>query len=105
MKKITKDTKLGDIMQINPEAGMVLFEYGLHCIGCGFSAMETLEQGCLAHGMSEKEIQEILKRVNKTKETEKKPEKNSEKKIKEKVEIKKLPKKDKSIKKIKGMIE
>ena len=43
-KKITKNTKLGEVMQINPEAGMILFEYGLHCVGCGLASMETLEQ-------------------------------------------------------------
>lgn len=88
-KKITGETKLGEILQINPEAGMILFEYGLHCIGCGLASMETLEQGCLAHGMEKKEINEIIEKLNKS----------------ENKEIKKLSKRKEPISKIKEMIE
>jgi hybrid cluster-associated redox disulfide protein len=94
MKKITKDTKLGDIMKINPDAGMILFEHGLACIGCGLASMETLEQGCLAHGMEEKEINEVIERLNSNKSPREKPENK----------IKKLPKKKATINKLKEMI-
>jgi hybrid cluster-associated redox disulfide protein len=64
-KKITAKTKFDEIMHINPEAGMILFEHGMHCVGCGMASMETLEQGCLAHGMEKKEIKELIERLNK----------------------------------------
>jgi hybrid cluster-associated redox disulfide protein len=41
-----------------------LFEAGLHCIGCHMSAYETIEQGCLAHGFSKKEIDDLIKKLN-----------------------------------------
>ncbi len=63
-RKITKETKFDKIMEINPDAGMILFEHGLHCVGCGMASMETLEQGCLAHGMEKKEIKELIDRLN-----------------------------------------
>jgi hybrid cluster-associated redox disulfide protein len=63
-KKITGKIKLSDIMKINPEAGMVLFESGMHCLGCGMAAQETLEDGCIAHGMNKKEISELIKKLN-----------------------------------------
>lgn len=67
-KKVTGETMLGEIMNINPDSGKILFEHGLHCIGCGMASMETLEQGCLAHGMSKKEIGELIEKLNGKKE-------------------------------------
>jgi len=66
-KKITKKTKISDIMKKIPGAAELLFEKGLGCIGCPMAMMETLEHGCKIHGMSDKEINEILKELNKKK--------------------------------------
>jgi len=38
-------------------------EYGLHCIGCMAAGMETLEQGAKVHGMSHKEIEEMVENL------------------------------------------
>lgn len=65
MKKITKKTKLSEILTINPEAIEILFDTGMHCIGCPAATMENLEEGCLAHGMNKKEINELIKKLNK----------------------------------------
>ena len=65
MKEITKKTKLNEVLNINPKAAKILFEHGLSCIGCPMAMQETLEQGCLAHGMAEKEIDKLIKRLNK----------------------------------------
>ncbi len=65
--KITKKTKLSEVLQKNPEAATTLFEAGLSCVGCPMAMQETIEQGCLAHGMSKKEIDELVKRLNKGK--------------------------------------
>ncbi len=62
--KITSKTKLSEIMQKNPNAAEILFGAGMHCIGCGMASGETLEQGCLAHGMDKKQIDELIKRLN-----------------------------------------
>ena len=56
-----------NIMQIidtNPEAVEILFDSGLGCMGCAFANVESLEQGCLAHGMSKKEIDKLIKKLN-----------------------------------------
>lgn len=55
---------LGEIVQRFPHAGALLAEAGLHCIGCHISAFETLEQGCRAHGLSDKEIEGLVKKIN-----------------------------------------
>jgi len=62
---ITGKTMLSKIMEINPKAGEILFEHGMHCIGCAMSGDETLEQGCLAHGMPKKEFEALVKKLNK----------------------------------------
>lgn len=115
-KRITAKTKFDEIMKINPDAGMILFEYGLHCVGCGLASMETLEQGCMAHGMSKENVKELVGKLNenggkedKVAEKKKGLKKVEKKKIVKKAEkkIKKLPKKNKknSIKKLKKLLE
>ena len=66
MKKITPKTKMSEILKAKPEAAELLFEAGMGCCGCPMAQDETLEQGCRAHGMGEKEINEIVKRLNAT---------------------------------------
>lgn len=62
--KISKEMSLGEIAREYPETISVLFEYGMHCVGCPSSMMETLEQGALAHGMSSDELNEMLEKMN-----------------------------------------
>jgi|WetSurMetagenome_2_1015567.scaffolds.fasta_scaffold47883_3 hydroxylamine reductase len=61
---ITKDMTFAELFEKKPEAMNVLFEAGLHCIGCHMSAYETIEQGCQTHGMNKKEIDELIKKLN-----------------------------------------
>ncbi len=65
--KITRKTKLGKILEINPDAAEILFEAGMSCIGCPMAMQETLEEGCQAHGMSKKEIDKLIEGLNKGK--------------------------------------
>lgn len=74
-QKITKNMTLGEIAENYPEAIDVLSRYGLHCIGCYVAAWETLEQGVAAHGISNKELDKMLKELNNLKEV--KNEKNN----------------------------
>ncbi|MCK9568058.1 DUF1858 domain-containing protein [Candidatus Pacearchaeota archaeon] len=66
-KEITKNTKFGEILNKHPELANDLFESGLHCLGCGMAMYETLEQGCLSHGMNKKQIEDLIKKLNKKK--------------------------------------
>jgi len=61
--KISKDTMIGELIMNYPQAVEVLYERGFHCIGCGLSAYETLEQGALAHGYDEETIEQIVKEI------------------------------------------
>ena len=64
-KKIGKDMTLGEIVAANPNAAGVMMGYGLHCIGCPATALETLEQGAKMHGLSSKQIEHMVAEINK----------------------------------------
>jgi len=61
--KISKNDLISDIVRKNPKAGEVLFESGLSCIGCPIAVEETLEEGCMLHGM---DVDEVLAKINKS---------------------------------------
>lgn len=51
MTQITKDTIIGDILDIAPETAPVFLSIGMHCLGCPSSRGETVEQACMVHGV------------------------------------------------------
>lgn len=51
MAVITKDTIIGDILDIDKTTAPYFMEMGMHCLGCPSSRGETLEQACLVHGV------------------------------------------------------
>ena len=62
--KITKQMKFSEILESKSEAVEILFSMGMHCVGCPMSSQESLEEGCKAHGMSDKEIDELVEKLN-----------------------------------------
>ena len=62
---VTKQMLIGELASKYPKAVPLLFEAGMHCIGCGMTAYESLEQGCQAHGMSDDEIDKLVEKINK----------------------------------------
>ena len=51
MAQISKDTKIGELLNIYPESASILMEIGMHCLGCPASQMETLEEAAMVHGI------------------------------------------------------
>ena len=51
MAKVTKDMTIGEILALHPKMAQVLMAGGMHCVGCGASAGETLEQAAEVHGI------------------------------------------------------
>lgn len=62
---INKTDTLGGVIDKHPEIAPVLAAAGLHCIGCHVSAYESIEEGCRAHGMSKKDVDDLVKNANK----------------------------------------
>jgi hybrid cluster-associated redox disulfide protein len=51
-----------EVMRSNPDSVAKLLNMGMGCCGCHFAMMETLEQGCAAHGL---DIKKVLEELNK----------------------------------------
>lgn len=61
---ITKDMKVGEIMDIVAGSGDIMASYGLHCVGCHVNVFETLEQGTMGHGMEESTLENMVRDLN-----------------------------------------
>lgn len=59
--KFSKDTKIGEILEVAPEKAEVLLEIGMHCLGCPASQMETIEEACMVHGV---DVNEVVEKLN-----------------------------------------
>lgn len=53
---ITKDTIIGDVIKENENAVGILMSFGMGCVGCPSSQMETIEQACSIHGLDLEEV-------------------------------------------------
>ena len=51
MIEITKDTIIGDILDIAPQTAPIFLGIGMHCLGCPSSRGESIEQACEIHGV------------------------------------------------------
>ena len=60
MTEITKDTIIGDILDIAPETAPLFLEIGMHCLGCPSSRGETVEMACEVHGVDPDELVDKL---------------------------------------------
>ncbi|MBQ3151614.1 MAG: DUF1858 domain-containing protein [Clostridia bacterium] len=49
--KITKETKIGDILDMDRSTAPYFLEMGMHCLGCPSARSESLEQACMVHGV------------------------------------------------------
>lgn len=61
MATITKDTIIGEILDIDSSTAPFFLSMGMHCLGCPASRGETLEQACAVHGV---DYQELLEKLN-----------------------------------------
>ncbi len=66
-KQITNKTKFSEILKQDDKAAEILMQEGMSCFGCPMAMEETIEDGCMAHGMSKEETQRLIKKLNKEK--------------------------------------
>lgn len=52
MARVTKDTMIGDLLQIDQNVAPLLLNIGMHCLGCPSSQMETIEEAAMVHGLN-----------------------------------------------------
>ena len=51
MSRITKDTTIGEAIQIDAGIVPILMGAGMHCVGCPSSQAESLEEAAMVHGL------------------------------------------------------
>ena len=62
-RDITKTMTFGELLSEYPQAGRVLAEKGLHCIGCHIAVSESVEDGARVHGLSDAEIDAMIEEI------------------------------------------
>ncbi|MGN0426602.1 MAG: DUF1858 domain-containing protein [Agathobacter sp.] len=60
MARVTKDTMIGELLQIDSNIAPVLLNIGMHCLGCPSSQMETIEEAALVHGIDPDDLVEDI---------------------------------------------
>lgn len=51
MAKISKDTMIGELLNVNADVAPILMEIGMHCLGCPSAQMETIGEAAMVHGI------------------------------------------------------
>jgi hybrid cluster-associated redox disulfide protein len=59
--KVTKETVIGDLLDIDPGVAQFFLAIGMHCLGCPVSRGETIEEACAVHGT---DADELIKNIN-----------------------------------------
>ena len=60
-KTITKDMTIGEVLDINQNLAEVFMGFGMHCVSCPVSQMETVEEASQVHGI---DIDFLIKKLN-----------------------------------------
>ncbi len=61
MATVTKETIIGDILDIDASTAPIFLEIGMHCLGCPASRSETLEQAAFVHGQ---DVNALVEKLN-----------------------------------------
>ncbi|MCR5636642.1 MAG: DUF1858 domain-containing protein [Clostridiales bacterium] len=61
MTEITKDTIIGDILDMDESTAPFFFEMGMHCLGCPSARGESLAEACAVHGV---DAEAMVKKIN-----------------------------------------
>lgn len=56
MATVTKDTMIGELLQIDEGIAPILLGIGMHCLGCPASQMETVGEAANVHGIEPDEL-------------------------------------------------
>ena len=60
MAQISKDTTIGELLNVFPEAAPILMEIGMHCLGCPSAQGETLEEAAMVHGIA---VDDLMQKI------------------------------------------
>ena len=58
---MTRETIIGDILDMDQTTAPYFMEIGMHCLGCPASRGESIEEACEVHGV---DCDELLEKLN-----------------------------------------
>ena len=61
MAKITADTLIVDVLNLNPKAPEILLSAGMHCFGCAMAHGESVAEAVAVHG---EDLEALLAKLN-----------------------------------------
>lgn len=61
MAKITENTLIAEVLEMNPNAADILLEAGMHCFGCALAHGETIAEAVAVHG---EDLEVLLEKLN-----------------------------------------
>ena len=56
-----KTMTIDEVLRLDPNTETILLGFGMHCLGCPCSRMETLEQASMVHGF---DIELLMDKLN-----------------------------------------
>ena len=59
--KVTKESIIGDVLDMDEGTAEFFFAIGMHCLGCPASRGESIEDACAVHGT---DADELVKKIN-----------------------------------------
>ncbi len=61
MVKVTKDMLISDVLKLDRGLVPILYNNGLHCLGCPSATAESLSDACEVHGL---DIDKLINELN-----------------------------------------
>ena len=61
MKQVTRETIIGDILDMDQTTAPYFMEIGMHCLGCPASRGESIEEACEVHRV---DCDELIEKLN-----------------------------------------
>lgn len=58
--KVTKETLIGEALEMSMDIAPILMGIGMHCLGCPASQGESIEDACMVHGVDPDELVEKI---------------------------------------------
>ncbi|MBQ4290978.1 MAG: DUF1858 domain-containing protein [Clostridia bacterium] len=61
MMQVTKESIIGDVLDLEPGTAEFFLEIGMHCLGCPSARGESIEDACAVHGT---DADELVEKIN-----------------------------------------
>ena len=58
--RVSRQTMIGELLQIDEDIAPILLGIGMHCLGCPSSQMETIEEAAAVHGINPDDLVEEI---------------------------------------------